>query len=116
MSSNQSTTTVRIVSAEAVREWATKRGMTVAEHGRLSAEVVAAFNKTHKAQQYVATRHQPARVIKLAGKPKRKGAFAPVVETTVPKVRKWALAAGFPVGARGRIPAEVMTAYAERTA
>lgn len=105
---------VRIVSAEVVREWARKRGIQVAEHGRLNAEVVSKFNAAHKAQAYVVTRSQPARVIKVSGTPKAKGAFAPKVETTIPKVRKWAHAAGLPVGARGRIPAEVLTAYADR--
>lgn len=106
---------VRIVSAEVVREWAAKRGIAVAEHGRLSAEVVAAFNKAHKAQSYVVTRSQPARVVKVAGtrsKGNRKYGFT--VETTYPAVRKWATAAGFSLGSRGRIPAQVMSAYAER--
>jgi hypothetical protein len=117
--SSTSTVTATIVSAEDVRNWANKRGFNIAPFGRLSSEVIAAFNKAHKAKQYVVTRHQPVRVVTVAGQrynKKTKRNHKVVVTTTYPAVRKWAAAAGFDLGVRGRIPAEVMSAYANREA
>src|SRR5437764_1331554 len=64
---------VAVASAEDVREWARKRGVEVAEHGRLSAEVIAAFNKAHTRVQYRSTMRQPERIIKVPGKATRNG-------------------------------------------
>jgi hypothetical protein len=104
---------VTVVSADEVRAWAAKRGIEVAAHGRLSAEVVAAFNKAHKVRQYVVTRHQPARVVKVSGLRKKGNRSIPVtLNTTYPEVRAWAFTKGYTLGERGRIPATVLSEFA----
>ena len=43
------------VSAAYVRAWARSRGMLVGARGRLSPEVIAAFNKAHRVKMFVST-------------------------------------------------------------
>lgn len=106
---------VSVASAEDVREWARKRGVEVAEHGRLSAEVIAAFNKAHTRVQYRSTMRQPERIIKVPGKATRNGqTYNVVYTTTYSEVRDWAFRKGYTLGVRGRIPQHVMDAYATR--
>lgn len=109
---------IRIVDAETVRSWARKRGMTVANRGRLSPAVVDAFNTAHKAQVYVVQPRPAVTVVKLAGrKADKAGRNRKVTVTaTIPAVRTWASAAGFEVGRRGRISQPVLHAYSIREA
>ena len=46
------TTTYKIVSAAEVRAWALDRGLTVGARGRLSADVIEAFNKAHRVKKF----------------------------------------------------------------
>jgi ribosomal protein L13 len=103
------------VTADDVRNWARGKGMSVAEHGRLSFDVVSAFNKTHK-RQYTPTLKAPARVVTISGKKLdskgRVNRASYTVQTS--EIREWARANGFEVGARGRFSAEILTAFGSR--
>lgn len=104
--------------ADDVRAFARAKGLEVADHGRLSAEVIAAYNKGRK-NVYSPTMVQ-ASTIKTVDVPGYKigknGRKTRVTFRNVPvsEIRAWAQEAGFPVGARGRIPAEVLTAFGSR--
>src|SRR5690349_10243510 len=106
----------RIVpTADMVRSWAQKKGLTVADAGRLPFDVVEAYNKAHKVK-YESALRQPARLVKLtgtktdkAGRPRSK-----TVTATFPEIRAWAVEAGYNLGERGRIPADVLSAYADQ--
>lgn len=110
--------TVRIVSADEVRTWARKRGIAVSDRGRLSPSVVSAYNRAHKASQYVVQPRPAVTVVKMVGQraDKRGRNRKVTVEATVPAIRTWAQSAGFTVGQRGRIPATVKHAYSIREA
>jgi hypothetical protein len=106
------------VTAETVRVWARNKGMEVAGHGRLNSEVIAAFNKAHKSRQYEVTMVQPglSRVIEVKGyKIGGNGRKVRITEKVAnADVRSWARDNGFSIGDRGRIPAEVLTAFGNR--
>ena len=110
--------TLRIVSADEVRSWATKRGIPVSDRGRLSPAVVSAYNKAHTKRQYVVQPRPPVTVVKVVGrKADKRGRNRKVeVTATVPAIRKWASAAGFEVGTRGRLPRSLVHAYSIREA
>jgi hypothetical protein len=106
---------VALATADEVREWARKRGVQVAEHGRLSAEVIAAFNKAHTRVQYQSTMRQPERPVKVPGKATRNGqTYNVVYTTTYGEIRDWAFRKGYTLGVRGRIPQHVIDAFATR--
>jgi hypothetical protein len=106
---------VALATADEVREWARKRGVQVAEHGRLSAEVIAAFNKAHTRVQYQSTMRQPERAVKVPGKATRNGqTYNVVYTTTYSEIRDWAFRKGYTLGVRGRIPQHVIDAFATR--
>jgi hypothetical protein len=112
------TPAVQLVTADDVRAWATKRGIETKAHGRLSASLVSAFNAAHKSKRYEVSMVQPARVIVISGKrADASGRNRPVkLRATHGEVRAWARANGHQVGTAGRIPAAVMTAFANRDA
>jgi hypothetical protein len=115
MSTTRKVSNIAVASADDVRAWARKRSLAVAEHGRLSAEVIAAFNKAHSKRQYASTMVQPERIIKVPGKVTRNGrTYNVVYTTTYGEVRDWAFRKGYTLGVRGRIPQHVMEAFATR--
>ena len=114
-SSKSKASLVSVASADDVRAWARKRGVQVAEHGRLSAEVIAAFNKAHSRTQYQTTMRQPERIVKVPGKATRNGqTYNVVYSTTYGEIRDWAFRKGYSLGVRGRIPQHVIDAFATR--
>ena len=104
--------------ATTVREWASRKGIEVAAHGRLSAEVIEAFNKGRK-NTYAPTMVQAdvSRVIEVPGfRIGKNGRKVRVTEkVTNAEVRTWAIAAGLVnEGSRGRLSAEVLAAFGSR--
>lgn len=112
-----STITTAAPTADDVRAWAKDKGLTVRDHGRLPFSVVEAFNKGRKIG-YASTMKQPAKLLRIEGK--RDGGkgrnVRAVYRVTVADLRQWALDNGMEVTDRGRIPAEVITAYGTREA
>lgn len=100
-----------------VRVWAARKGIEVAAHGRLSAEVIDAYNKGRK-NTYSATMVQPnlSPVLSVPGYKIGKGGRKTRVteKVTASEVRAWARDNGIDVGDRGRIPAEVLVAFGNR--
>lgn len=112
--------TVKTPTAADVRAWARGKGLIVADsdRGRLSAEVIAAYNKGRK-HTYAPTMVQASavKVMDIPGyKIGKNGRKTRVTFHNVPvsEVRAWAQANGYEVGARGRIPAEVIAAFGVR--
>lgn len=110
--------TITAVTAEDVRAWARNKGLDVAEHGRLSGETIAAYNKGRK-HTYAPTMVQAdvSRVIEVPGfRLGKNGRKVRVTEkVTNAEVRAWARENGLDVGDRGRIPAEVLAAFGSRS-
>lgn len=106
-----------VVTADMVRSWAQKRGMEVADNGRLPFKVVTAYNKAHKSK-YESTMRQPAKLVKLTGRKTDKAGRerSTTVTATNPEIRAWAQNAGFPVSTHGRLSAEVLEAFANSEA
>lgn len=78
-----------------VRAWAKENGYTVPSRGRISADIMAAYEKS---------------VGKVAKAVKRTGRKASG-STDTAAIRAWAQANGYEVGDRGRIPGDVVAAY-----
>ena len=108
-----------------IREWAVGAGLDVSSRGRISAEIVKAFEdaqakqsqpKKRQAKKVEATTvpakkvaaEKPAVTKVVAEKPAAKN--APATKTTK-EIREWAIGAGLDVSARGRISAEVERAF-----
>lgn len=100
-----------------VRTWATSKGIEVAAHGRLPFDVVERFNKGRKVP-YVHTMKQPDALMRIEGlRADSRGVNRKVVYRITPAaLRQWGLDNGFALTDRGRIPAEVITAYGTREA
>lgn len=99
--------------ADDVRAWGRARGFQVADRGRLSHELIAAYNKgrKHTFVQTHAPVAQPITVV-VGSKADKRGREKPVTETvTAGPIRAWAKANGVELGQRGRIPASVVEAY-----
>lgn len=97
-------------SAQDVREWAREQGITegFGERGRISPEVVRAFNKGKRGNaRYVETAHSPTVTVTVEGK---RGKMISR-DVNLASVRQAALDAGVPVGERGRLSREVIRAY-----
>lgn len=95
-----------------VRAFLTEQGVTVGTRGRFSAEQVEAF-ETATGKKYVVG-HVVPRTIK-GTRVSDSGRKTPVqVKATLPEVRAWAQAEGLAVGAKGRISADVLTAFASK--
>ena len=92
--------------ASAVRAWAAEQGIEAGKRGRLAPQVVKAYNAKHglkyKEAQHVET-------VEVTAKPE-KGRKS-TRKVNVAMVREAALDAGVPVGKRGRISEQVLTAY-----
>jgi hypothetical protein len=103
--------------AQDVRARAADQGQEV-KPGRLPFALVEAFNKKHKANPYVATMKQPAKLIVIKGVKADARGVNRLTEyrVTLDALRAWGQAAGFDVADKGRVPQEVYRAYAIREA
>ena len=103
--------------ADDVRDWARNKGIEVKEKGRLSADLVARYNKGRK-NVYVTEQRITVRVVTLASKVADKaGRNRSRAETVkVREVRSWAKRNGFDLGDRGRLPRAAFDAFAMRNA
>lgn len=100
--------------ADDVRAFAQKRGIKVADKGRLSFAAIEAYNKSRKVK-YVPTWDQPLPLLTIKGKAQDKLGRARSVthRVTAPELRIWARENGFPtLPERGRLPQAVFDAYA----
>lgn len=105
----------RTVAPSVVRAFAIQHGLlTSATRGRLSDEVVAAFNKAHSRNRlkYVPGRPPLTRVKVTALATGADGRKRPVTRSVAPsEVRAEALRRGYSVGVRGRVPRAMVSAY-----
>lgn len=103
----------KVVGSAAVRTWARENGHTVGDRGRFSADLVKAFEKA-TGQRYE-TGHVPTVEVK-GTRVTDKNRKVPVrKQVTLAEVRAAAAEAGVPVGARGKVPAAVLSAFASGT-
>ena len=113
-----------------IREWAIGAGHDVSSRGRISAEIVEAFEgaqakkrqpkkgqATRGPAKKVAAGKQPAEkvaarksVVKTSAVKKPAATKAPAAATTN-EIREWAIGAGLGVSSRGRISAEIVKAF-----
>lgn len=106
----------KVVTAQDVRDWAADKTINglvgVAVRGRLPFEVIEAYNKCHRVH-YSPLAQQPLPVLTIKGKRDAKGRInaSAAYKVTNPDVRQWAIAQGFTVGVRGRLPKAVLDAY-----
>lgn len=106
--------TITPPTADDVRAWGRNKGFTVADRGRLSHELIVAFNKGRK-NTFVQTHAPvPQPITVVVGSTQTKGGRTkPVTETvTAAPIRAWARERGIDLGNRGRIPASVVEAFA----
>ena len=89
-----------------VREWARANGHTVGTRGRFAPDLIKAFNASH-GLKYREAEHVPT--VEVTAKPEKGRKVTRKVNIAL--VREAALAAGVPVGKRGRISQEVVEAY-----
>ena len=89
-----------------VREWARANGHPVGTRGRFAPDLIKAFNASH-GLKYREAEHVPT--VEVTAKPEKGRKVTRKVNIAL--VREAALAAGVPVGKRGRISKEVVEAY-----
>lgn len=89
-----------------VRAWAKDNGFTPGDRGKFSQALISAYNKSH-GLKYRQGQHVPT--VKVSAKPAKGRTVTRTVNMA--QVRAAALAAGVPVGKRGRIDAKVIDAY-----
>ena len=89
-----------------VREWARENGHKVGTRGRFAPDLIRAFNASH-GLKYREAQHVPT--VEVTAKPEKGRKVTRKVNISL--VREAALAAGVPVGKRGRISQEVIAAY-----
>ena len=89
-----------------VRAWARENGHEVGTRGRFAPDLVRAFNASH-GLKYREAQHVPT--VEVTAKPEKGRKVTRKVNIAL--VREAALAAGVPVGKRGRISQEVIQAY-----
>lgn len=101
-----------------VREWAKAHNVDAGgKRGRLPKETIAAFDKAHPKAPYAAGTRSDG-MVKVSGSREvsngkggtRKVPFSRQVNVT--EARAWGNSNGFTLGERGRIPAEVLKAFA----
>lgn len=95
------------VSPSTVRSYFDSIGQPIPATGRISDEHREAYNKANKGRPYVPGAYRPT--VEVTAKP-AEGGRKVTRKVNVNDVRAEALAAGVPVGARGRLPREVMEA------
>jgi hypothetical protein len=103
-----SNTAVRVsASSKQVREWAEKEGLIgKGQRGRLGANVIKAYNKSH------AVKHTEAKFVQTIKHTAKPAKGRKVTRTVaVPLVRSWAREQGLSVGERGTLPTSVLDAY-----
>lgn len=97
-------------SPKQVREWAEQEGLIgKGQRGRLGANVIKEYNKTH------AVKHSEAKftkTVKVTAKPEKGRKVTRTV--VIPEVRAWARENGFTVGKQGTLSQEVLSAYVLR--
>lgn len=110
--------TITPPTADDVRAWGRNKGFTVADKGRLSHELIAAFNKGRKNTFTQTHAPIPKPITVVVGSTQTKsGRSKPVTETvTAAPIRTWAREQGIELGQRGRIPASVVEAFAAHLA
>lgn len=95
-----------------VRLWATESGLPVGKRGRFAPDLVKAFNAGHTGKgghgmRYTEATYTPTEKVTV------KVGKRPVTRNIdLVAARKWAQENGVQVGARGRLSAEVKSAYA----
>ena len=100
----------RLSSPADVRAWARENGMTVGERGKLPPEVIKEFNKAHKNAPY--RQAEFVQTVNVRGVRVVNGRKVPIqTNVRLPEVRAAAAEAGIEIGARGRIPADILSAY-----
>lgn len=108
----------RQATATDVKDWAESNGFTVKRgRGRMSLEVVHAFNAAHRRTksrrtgvQYVLnSQSQPTQTYGYTTAKGRQGKFS----ATPAAIREWARENGHEVGARGRFRQDVLDAYGQ---
>lgn len=92
--------------ASAVRAWAAEQGIEVGKRGRLAPQVVKAYNASHGLKYREA---QHVETVEVTAKPEKGRKITRRVNVAM--VRDAARDAGVPVGKRGRISEQVLTAY-----
>ena len=92
--------------ASAVRAWATENGIETGSRGRLAPDVIKAYNAKHGLKYREA---QHVETIEVTAKPEKGRKVTRRVNVAM--VRDAAREAGVPVGKRGRISDEVLSAY-----
>jgi hypothetical protein len=117
----------REVGAGTVREWVgtlteAERTVTVdgvevelsiGKRGKLSDNVIKAFEKANKRTVYVPGFVESRKITGL--REDANGRKRPVTVTaTLPQVREWAAAEGLAIGERGRVSSAVLSAFAAR--
>lgn len=104
-----------LVALSTVREWAEAQKLVPAgQRGKLSVDVIQAFEKANPGQKY----DKSARIVKVVVKGTRvnpeTGRKTPIQrKVTHSEVREAAIAAKVAVPARGRLPQNVLTAFVE---
>lgn len=110
MSAKSTSKRRRLSSPADVRAWARENGMTVGERGKLPPEVIKEFNKAHKNAPYKQAEFVPT--VNVRGVRVVNGRKVPIQQNVnLTEVRAAAAAAGVEIGARGRIPADILSAY-----
>jgi hypothetical protein len=101
------TTKIKATASPAdVRAWARENGHEVGTRGRFAPDLIRAFNASH-GLKYREAQHVPT--VEVTAKPEKGRKVTRKVNISL--VREAALAAGVPVGKRGRISQEVIQAY-----
>lgn len=103
-----------LVTLSVVRDWAVAQNLVPSgQRGKLSADVITAFEKANPTQRY----DKSANIVKVLVKGRKMTASGKTVpiqrKVTHSEVREAAIAAKVAVPARGRMPQSVLTAYIE---
>lgn len=93
-------------SASEVREWAREQGVAVGKRGRLAPDVVKAYNAAHRIKHVEAAHVE---TVEVTAKPEKGRAITRRVN--ISQAREAAREAGVEVGARGRLPKSVLSAF-----
>lgn len=98
-----------------VRKWAAENGHTVKERGRFDSKIIEAYNAKNKARPYESGIKPEGKKIQVKGRRlakdgKRRVPYSAMVSMT--DIRNAAAEAGVRIGVRGRIPQDIIDAFA----
>lgn len=96
------------VSPATVRSYFAEQGVAIPGTGRIKTEYVKAYNKANKGRPYRPGQFA-GETVTVTAKPEKGRAVTRKV--LISEVRAAAREAGVPVGSRGRLPREVLTAH-----